>query len=61
MTAQPPTLTQQIEAVAAAARRYVTMAEQSIERGDELEAIATALEAAAETLKTMEFMRETLK
>jgi hypothetical protein len=61
MTAQPPTLTQQIEAVEAAARRYMAMAEQSIERGDELEAISTALEAAAATLKTLEFMRETLK
>ena len=61
MTAQPPTLNQQIEAVETAARRYLAMAEQSTERGDELEAVSAALEAAAETLRTLEFARETLK
>ena len=60
MTAQPG-LTAQIAAVEAAARHYLTMAEKSVERSDELEAISTALEAAAETLKTMDFARETLK
>lgn len=53
-----PTLRQQIEAVETAARRYLAMSEQSVDRGDELEAIWTALEAAAETLKTLEFTRE---
>jgi hypothetical protein len=61
MTAQHPTLAQQIEAVEAAARRYLAMAEQSVERGDELEAVSAALEAAAETLRTLDFGRETLK
>jgi hypothetical protein len=61
MTAQPPTLAQQIEAVETAARRYLAMAEQSTERGDELEAVSAALEAAAETLRTLDFARATLK
>ena len=60
MTASP-TLAQQIEAVETAARRYLAMAEQSVERGDELEAISAALEAAAETLRTVDFAQETLK
>ena len=33
MTDEPPTLTQQIAAVEAAARRYLSMAEQSVEQG----------------------------
>lgn len=41
MTANPPTIAQQIE-------------------GDELEAVSTALDAAAETLKTLDFAREAL-
>ena len=61
MTRDPPSLKQQIEAVDTAARRYLAMAEQSIERGDELEAVSAALEAAAETLRTLDFARETLK
>jgi hypothetical protein len=61
MTRDPPSLGQQIEAVETAARRYLAMAEQSIERGDELEAVSAALEAAAETLRTLDFARETLK
>jgi hypothetical protein len=56
-----PSLAEQIEAVETAARRYLAMAEQSIERGDELEAVSAALEAAAETLRTLDFARETLK
>ena len=61
MTREPPPLRQQIEAVETAARRYLAMAEQSIERGDELEGVSAALEAAAETLRTLDFARETLK
>jgi len=61
MTHEPPSLAQQIEAVETAARRYLAMAEQSVERGDELEAVSTALEAAAETLRTLDFARETLR
>jgi hypothetical protein len=37
------------------------MAEHSVEKGDELEAVSTALDAAAETLKTLDFARETLR
>jgi hypothetical protein len=58
---EPPTLTQQIAAVEAAARHYLSMAEKSIEHGDELEAVFAALEAAAETLRTLDFSRETLR
>ena len=61
MTREPPTLAQQTDAVEAAARHYLAMAEKSVDRGDELEAVSTALEAAAETLKTLDFARETLK
>ena len=61
MSDPAPTLTQQIAAVEAAARRYLTMAEHSVEHGDELEAVFAALEAAAETLKTLDFGRETLR
>ena len=62
MTHEPPSLNQQIEAVETAARRYLAMAEQSTERGrTSIEAVSTALEAAAETLKTLDFARETLK
>jgi hypothetical protein len=58
---EPPTLTQQIVAVETAARRYLVLAEDSIEQGDEFEALADALDAAAETLKTLDFGRETLR
>ena len=51
----------QIAAVETAARKYLAMAEQSIEHGDELEALSAALEAAAETLRTLDFGRETLR
>ena len=61
MTAERPTLTQQIKAVEAAAQRYLAMAEKSVEHGDELEAVFAALEAAAETLRTLDFGRETLR
>jgi hypothetical protein len=61
MTAEPPTLTQQIAAVEIAARKYLSMAEHSVEKGDELEAVSTALDAAAETLRTLDFGRETLR
>jgi hypothetical protein len=61
MTAEPPTLTQQIAAVELAARRFLVMAEHSVEKGDELEAVSTALDAAAETLRTLDFGRETLR
>ena len=61
MTDNPPTLAQQIAAVELAARKYLAMAEHSVEKGDELEAVSTALDAAAETLKTLDFARETLK
>jgi hypothetical protein len=61
MTHDHPSLTQQIVAVETAARRYMAMAEKSIENGDELEAVSTALDAAAETLKTLDFSRETLR
>lgn len=60
MTDNPPTLAQQIAAVELAARRYLAMAEHSVEKGDELEAVSTALDAAAETLKTLDFSREAL-
>jgi hypothetical protein len=60
MTADPPTLTQQIVAVEAAARRYLALAEKSIEHSDELEAVSVALDAAAETLRTLNFAREAL-
>jgi hypothetical protein len=61
MTAEPPTLTQQIAAVETAAQHYLALAEKSVERGDELEAVSAELEAAAETLKTLDFGRETLR
>jgi hypothetical protein len=61
MTAEPPTLTQQIAAVEIAARRFLSMAEHSVEKGDELEAVSAALDAAAETLRTLDFGRETLR
>ena len=61
MTADPPTLTQQIVAVEAAARHYLALADKSVERGDELKAVSAALDAAAETLKTLDFGRETLR
>ena len=61
MTDNPPTLAQQIAAVELAARRYLAMAEHSVEKGDELEAVSTALDAAAETLKTLDFAREALR
>jgi hypothetical protein len=61
VTRDRPSLAQQIEAVETAARRYLAMSEQSVERGDELEAISAALEAAAETLKTWQFAQETLR
>jgi hypothetical protein len=60
MASQPPTLAQQIAAVELAARKYLAMAEHSVEKGDELEAVSTALDAAAETLKTLQFAREAL-
>ena len=60
MTADPPTIAQQIAAVETAARKYLQMAEHSVEKGDELEAISTALDAAAETLKTLQFARGAL-
>jgi hypothetical protein len=61
VTRDPPTLAQQIAAVELAARKYLAMAEHSVEKGDELEAVSTALDAAAETLKTLDFARETLR
>lgn len=61
MTDNPPTLAQQIAAVELAARKYLAMAEKSVEHGDELEAVSTALDAAAETLKTLDFAREALR
>ena len=57
---EPPTLARQIEAVETAAQHYLAMAEKSVERGDELEAVSAALDAAAETLKTLDFAREAL-
>lgn len=61
MTTDTPTLAQQIAAVELAARRYLSMSEASVEKGDELEAVSTALDAAAETLRTLSFARETLR
>jgi hypothetical protein len=61
MTAESPTLIQQIVAVEAAAQHYLALAERSVERGDELEAVSAALDAAAETLRTLDFGRETLR
>ena len=58
---EPPTLAEQIKAVEAAAQRYLTMAETFGRTGDELEALALTLDAAAETLKTLDFGRETLR
>jgi hypothetical protein len=58
---EPPTLAQQIKAVDTAAQHYLALAEQAVERGDVFEALALALDAAAETLKTLDFGRETLR
>ena len=57
----PPTLTQQIAAVEAAARHYLIDGRAIDRTGDELEAVFAALEAAAETLRTLDFGRETLR
>ena len=58
MTGEPVPLSEQIKAVDTAAQHYLALAEKSVERGDELEAISAALDAAAETLKSWEFGRE---
>jgi hypothetical protein len=58
---KPPTLAEQIKAVEEAAQRYLMMAEHSVEKADELEALALTLDAAAATLKELDFGRETLR
>jgi hypothetical protein len=63
MTAQPPTLDQQIEAIERAAD--IVAAKRMTEAGrmmaDEIDELLRQLEAAVEQLKTWEFAQETLK
>jgi hypothetical protein len=63
VTPQPPSLAQQIEAVQWAALhldRKQKLDQRTLRTG-EADEIRRRLEAAAETLNTMEFARETLK
>jgi hypothetical protein len=61
MTAQPPSLSQQIEAVAWAKNHVAETGKAAHLRAGEVEEMGRRLDAAAETLRTLEFARATLR
>jgi hypothetical protein len=61
MTQDPPSLTQQIEAVQWALRHAWETGKRAKERDSVIEQFHRGLEAAVETMKTWEFARETLR
>jgi hypothetical protein len=60
MTPQPPSLSQQIEAVAWAKTHVDATGKAAHMRAGEIEEMRRRLDAAAETLRHLDFMRETL-
>lgn len=60
MTPQPPSLSQQIEAVDWAKSHVDAMGKAAHMRASEIAEMRRRLDAAAETLKHLDFMRETL-
>jgi hypothetical protein len=61
VTTEPPTLTQQIEAVAWAESHAQDMGRRAHLRQAEIDEMRRRLDYAVETLKHMDFMRENLK
>lgn len=61
MTQDPPGLRQQIEAVEWAARHVTDTGKRAHERDSVIEHLRRGLAGAADTLKTLEFTRETAR